>query len=79
VELGLALDVTVKAAVVGLSLYPLARPGSKHFAGKAMGVRALIYPATTLLIPAVWWLSGRPDPYPFLADIALGLPASSCS
>jgi len=73
-ELGLAVDVAVKAAVLGLSLYPLVRPGSSHFAGKAMGVRAVLYPATTLLIPATWWLAGRPEPYPFLADIALGLP-----
>ena len=70
----LALDLVVKLAVVGLSLYPLARPGSSHFAGKAMGVRAVLYPAMTLLIPATWWLAGRPEPYPFLADIALGLP-----
>lgn len=70
----LAIDLAVKAAVLGLSLYPLARPGSSHFAGKAMGVRALLYPAMTLLIPATWWLAGRPEPYPFLADIALGLP-----
>jgi hypothetical protein len=73
-DFGLALDLVVKAAVVGLSLYPLARPGSSHFAGKAMGVRAVLYPAMTLLIPATWWLAGRPEPYPFLADIALGLP-----
>ena len=71
---GLILDLAIKAAVVGLSLYPLLSPGSSHFAGKAMGVRALIYPAATVLIPAVWWLSGSPGPYPFLADIALGLP-----
>jgi hypothetical protein len=70
----LALDLVVKAAVLGLSLYPLARPGSSHFSGKAMGVRALLYPAMTLLIPATWWLAGQPEPYPFLADIALGLP-----
>jgi hypothetical protein len=70
----LALDVLVKAAVLGLSLYPLVRPGSSHFAGKAMGVRAVLYPATTLLIPATWLLAGRPEPYPFLADIALALP-----
>lgn len=73
-EVGLVLDLVVKAAVVGLSLYPLIRPNASHFAGKAMGVRAIVYPATTLLIPAIWWLSGRPGPYPFLADIALGLP-----
>jgi len=74
VDAGLLVDLLVKAAVVVLSLYPLARPGSSHFAGKAMGVRAALYPATTLLIPAVWLLAGRPAPYPVLADIALGLP-----
>ena len=73
-DAGLLVDLLLKAAVVGLSLSPLARPGSSHFAGKAMGVRAALYPATTLLIPAVWLLAGRPAPYPILADIALGLP-----
>lgn len=71
---GLIVDLVVKIAVVGFALYPLARPSSSHFAGKAMGVRAFIYPASTLLIPLVWLLAGRPGPYPFLADIALGLP-----
>jgi hypothetical protein len=70
----LAIDVAVKVAVVAFALYPLADPGSSHFAGKAMGGRALIYPAFTLMIPATWLLSRRPKPYPFLADIALGLP-----
>ena len=73
-DVGLVVDLVVKAAVVGFSAYPLARPGSSHFAGKALGVRALLYPAVTLLIPLVWLLAGRPGPYPFLADIALGLP-----
>ncbi len=73
-DFGLVLNLGVKVAVVGLSLYPLARPGTAHFAGKAMGVRALIYPATTLLIPILWLLAGRPGPYPLLADIALGMP-----
>ncbi|MCI0583065.1 MAG: hypothetical protein L0227_09285 [Chloroflexi bacterium] len=52
----------------------MARPGSSHFAGKAMGIRAVLYPATTLLIPITWWLAGRPEPYPFLADVALAAP-----
>ena len=72
--LGLAIDLAVKVAVIGLSLYPLLNPESSHFAGKAMGVRALIYPVFVLLIPAVWLAAGRPRPYPVLADIALGLP-----
>lgn len=72
--LGLAVDLAVKVAVIGLALYPLLNPESSHFAGKAMGVRALIYPAFALLIPVVWVAAGRPRPYPVLADIALGLP-----
>jgi hypothetical protein len=64
----------VKVAVVGLTLYPTFRPESSHFAGKAMGVRAVLYPAMMLLIPAIWLVAGRPLPYPALADIALGLP-----
>ena len=69
-----AVDVAVKVAVVALALYPLLDPASSHFTGKAMGVRALVYPAFTLLIPAVWLAARRPVPYPFAADIALGLP-----
>ena len=72
--LGLAVDLAVKIAVIGLSIYPLLNPESSHFAGKAMGVRALIYPVFILLIPVAWLAAGRPRPYPVLADIALGLP-----
>jgi len=70
----LAIDVAVKVAVVGLALYPLLDPDASHFAGKAMGVRALIYPAFAFLIPVAWLIARRPTPYPYLADIALGLP-----
>lgn len=68
------VDVTVKVLVVVLSWYPLARPGSGRFAGKAMGVRAVMYPAAMVVIPAVWLTAGQPMPYPFVADIALGIP-----
>ncbi len=70
----LLIDLGIKAAVIVLALVPLVSPESSHFAGKAMGVRAVIYPVFVLLIPAAWLLSARPRPYPFLADIALGLP-----
>jgi hypothetical protein len=73
-SIGLVIDVIVKAMVVGLSLYPVLRPSSSHFSGKAMGVRAILYPAFMLLIPLVWLAAGRPGPYPFAADIALGIP-----
>ncbi len=70
----LAIDLAVKLAVIVLSIYPLLNPESSHFAGKAMGARALIYPVFVVLIPAAWLAAGRPRPYPVLADIALGLP-----
>ena len=68
------LLLVLKAAVVGLAVYPLARPGSSDFAGKAMGFRAIVYPGFMLLIPAAWLLSGRPSPYPVAADILLAIP-----
>lgn len=73
-DVALPLDLFVKAAVVAFALVPIIRPDASHFAGKAMGVRAVLYPATTLLIPAIWLLAGRPSPYPVWADIAFGLP-----
>ena len=72
--LPLLANLAAKSAVVGLALYPLADPDASHFAGKAMGVRAALYPACTLLIPAVWLAAGRPQPYPHLADTAVSLP-----
>ena len=73
-RLPLLLDLAIKVAVVALSLYPLVDPNASHFAGKAMGARAVMYQAFTLLIPVIWLASGRPSPFPYLADIALGLP-----
>jgi hypothetical protein len=73
-RLALALDVLVKVAVWVFALYPLLDPTSSHFTGKAMGVRAVIYPAATLLIPLVWLARGRPLPYPYLADTCLAIP-----
>lgn len=70
----LLLDLLVKASVVAFALVPIVRPDSSHFFGKAMGVRALLYPSTTLLIPAIWLVAGQPSPYPVWADIALGMP-----
>lgn len=73
-DVALLIDLAVKLAVVGFSLVPIVRPGSSHFAGKAMGFRAVFYPAATLVIPALWLAAGRPEPYPVWADVALGLP-----
>jgi hypothetical protein len=72
---GLAIvDLAVKAITIVLALVPLLDPGSSHFEGKAMGVRAVVWPLVTIAIPLIWYLRGRPRPYPYLADIALVLP-----
>jgi glycopeptide antibiotics resistance protein len=72
---GMAIvNLAVKVITIVLALVPLFDPGSSHFEGKAMGVRAVVWPLATLAIPLIWQLSGRPRPYPYLADIALVLP-----
>ena len=68
------LDLAVKVVAVALALLPLVAPDSSHFAGKAMGVRALVWPLSTIVIPLAWYGRGRPRPYPYLADIALVMP-----
>jgi hypothetical protein len=67
-------DLAVKVVTIVLALVPLIDPSSSHFEGKAMGVRAVLWPLSTLIIPAVWWTRGQPRPYPYLADIALVAP-----
>jgi hypothetical protein len=67
-------DIAVKIVTIVLALVPLFDPGSSHFEGKAMGVRAVFWPLSTLVIPVVWWSRSRPRPYPYLADVALVTP-----
>ena len=67
------LDVAVKAALVGLLAFG-AFSGLDQFEGKAFGWRLLAYPLATLIVPAVWWLTGKRQPYPYWADILITLP-----
>src|SRR5919198_2925749 len=72
------LDLTVKAALVGLLLFAVARPDLPQFAGKAIVGRAVTYPLATLIVPVAWWLvqrrRDRPVPYPYALDVLLVLP-----
>jgi hypothetical protein len=72
----LALDLAVKAALVGLLLFAVARPDLPQFEGKAMTGRALTYPIAALIVPAVWWLLSRSRrrEYPYALDVLLVLP-----
>ncbi|HSL77659.1 MAG TPA: hypothetical protein VK867_11980 [Candidatus Limnocylindrales bacterium] len=73
-DASVGVAVALKLLVVGLSLYPLTRPDSSHFRGKAMAFRAVLYPAVVGLIPITWLLAGQPSPYPVVADVALTVP-----
>ena len=73
-RVGAVLNVAAKLLLVGLLLYAVANLEMPRFAGKAMGVRALLYPLATVLIPLIWRLRGRPQPYPHGADTLLAVP-----
>jgi hypothetical protein len=72
------LDLAVKAALIGLLLFAVARPELPQFAGKAMGGRAATYWLATVLVPVVWWLvarrRGRAPAYPYALDVLVALP-----
>lgn len=70
----LVLNVAVKLLLAGLLIFSLAAPDLPQFSEKAMSARALTYPWSALLVPAVWWLRGRPSSYPHLVDTLIVLP-----
>ena len=69
------VDVTVKAATIGLLLVAIAFPDVPQFHEKAFAARAVAYPVALAVVPTAWWLFGRARlAYPFAVDILLGLP-----
>jgi hypothetical protein len=71
------LDLAVKAALVGLLLFAVARQDLPQFHGKAMAGRALTYPLAALIVPVAWWFVSRRrrvSSYPYAVDILLVLP-----
>jgi len=66
-------NVGVKTLLVGLLLFSVFSD-LERFNGKAMLARALTYPLAALIVPVVWWLRGRPRPYPHLIDLLVVLP-----
>jgi len=80
--IGLALNLAVKAALIGLLVFAVVRDDLPQFQGKAMEGRALTYPISALVVPVGWWLATRRrrtdraarGDYPHAADILLVLP-----
>jgi hypothetical protein len=67
----LVADLAIKAIAIALPLYAVVALDAASGAGTAILIRLLVYPLSVAAIPLVWWASGRPSPYPFVADIAL--------
>lgn len=70
----LAIDVGLKIGLIGLLLLAVLFPHLPQFEGKAMGGRALVYPLSAFLVPAVWFIWFRRHPYPIAIDILVVLP-----
>jgi hypothetical protein len=72
----IAVDVAIKLATVTLLAWAVLNPDLPQFASKAFTGRAIAYPIALLVLPAIWWLMGRPRgiAFPVAADILLGSP-----
>jgi hypothetical protein len=70
------LDLAVKAGLVALLAFAVARRDLPQFEGKAVTGRAIGYPLAALVVPAVWWWAGRRRGwrYPFAVDVLVVLP-----
>ena len=73
----LLVDLGVKAALVGLLVLAVTRPGLPQFDGDTYAVwRAGLYPVTLLVVPVGWALLARPRavPFPYAVDVLIPLP-----
>lgn len=70
----LVLNLLAKFLLVALLVYALTMLNLPRMAGKAMEVRALLYPLSAVLVPIIWALRGRRAPYPHVADALIASP-----
>lgn len=68
-----AANLALKALFVGVLAFG-AFSGLDQFDGKAFGWRLILYPIAALIVPVAWHLRGRPEPYPYGADMLLVAP-----
>jgi hypothetical protein len=61
------------ALVVALGI-TVAFPGWEQFAGKGMALRAPFYLLPAFVVPIVWWIRGKRQPYPYLVDALVVAP-----
>jgi hypothetical protein len=71
------VSLALKAALVALLLFALLHPDWHRFAAKAMGIRAVTYPLSAVLIPVVWFAWSRlrgPVRFPWDVDALVVAP-----
>lgn len=62
------LLLVVRVALVVAIAVTVSFPSWEQFEGKGMAFRAPFYLLPLAVVPIVWRLRGRPEPYPFLVD-----------
>jgi hypothetical protein len=67
-------DIAVKVGLLALIVVALAYPDLGGVKGKAAGSRAFAYPMAMLIVPGIWWLFYRRQPFPWLGDLLLCMP-----
>lgn len=70
----LATVIGLRLGLLALLIYGVVRPDLPQFHGKGIVLRLILYPLLTAIVPAVWLLRGRRDPYPYDVDALLVLP-----
>jgi hypothetical protein len=67
-------SISAKAALIVLLVVAVLYPDSAHLRDKAAGVRAVGYPLTSFMIPALWWVFWKDRvSFPWLADLLVTL------
>jgi hypothetical protein len=69
-----AAITAIKSAIVALAVDAALNSDQPRFSGKAMKIRAAGYVGAMLLVPTIWRLRARKDPYPKELDLLVALP-----
>ncbi len=64
----------LKATVVAFALDALLNADTPRYRGKGMRLRAIGYVGGLALVPMIWRLRGRPEPFPREFDLAVTIP-----
>jgi hypothetical protein len=70
----MALTTVAKATVIALAIDAFLNAESPRYQGKGMRLRAIGYAGGLVVVPALWRLRGRPEPYPRELDFLVTVP-----